>query len=275
MFFLSTQTTHSISNNGSLKVASLAHFSFCTADKLCSTRPSSRKRRLLLETLEDRRLLATLNVTATGSTIYEEGTPTNQVDYGLALTGAGNWLSTKVVITGQVDAYTADDLASSLSEIGNPTYQRREFQIGSKNSLRLAATQDELISIASIAPAYSNPYYDTKDYANDPISLAFTVTYTDPGSSVVRTLTRTRSLTIVDTDVQPTTEYVTLSTPDATANEPHNTYYIPELPHKSSPVGWVATRTCLPISRIVESPMVLLPERRSQVSIASFQTQQS
>ena len=190
------------------------------------------KRKLLqFESLEDRRLLATVNGSLTPSPIYEGGPvfspPGPNSSYSVIsanLIGSFLYANASVVITGEVDAYTVRDGSSNLitpTSTTEPDSRTYNFGLFSSLFFIVHATEDETIAHTP----------DTLDNANDNLSIEIRFDYyenmTDP-----KTATKTLPLLIIDNDTPPPTinEDLVLMASDTTATEPHSTFYQPVSP---------------------------------------------
>ena len=209
---------------------------------------STRKRRaalrkLLIEGLEDRRVLASVTLTPTPSTIFEGGLVTYQssgvpgpesgftrIDYVVSIESNAQISSIMFGISGQIDAYNfylppwnsanvvAPDSFSTSVNIPqsnyNPTTQSNEYS----GFIYIDATQDETISIVS----------DINDASNDVLQISMTANYLD-SNNVSQSKTKNATVTIIDDD-SSLNEKLTLTATDSSAAEPHSVYYIPESP---------------------------------------------
>ena len=151
-------------------------------------------RKLLIEGLEDRRVLASVTLTPTPSTIFEGGLDTFQssgvpgpesgftrIDYVVSIESNSQISSIMFGINGQIDAYNfylppwssanvvAPDSFSTSVNIPqskyNPTTQSNEYS----GFIYIDATQDETISIVS----------DINDASNDVLQISMTANYLD------------------------------------------------------------------------------------------------
>jgi hypothetical protein len=206
-----------------------------------------RKRRLLAESLEQRNLLATLTVTPSVSTIFEDNIGPNRpsmVQFTVKLSEPpsvarpngyeyGPPADTLLKITGQVDAYELD-FYTDPSVPPTPTPDYREFRPYYKDLFAISSTQDEERPVSAIVPGASNSV-DTLDYESDPLTVTVQVAYYpyigDDGwgypifSQTLQSISTDVSLTIMDGDVAPLNKAATLVNADATATEPHHVHY--------------------------------------------------
>ncbi|HUP79935.1 MAG TPA: hypothetical protein VM260_15385, partial [Pirellula sp.] len=209
---------------------------------------STRKRRaairkLLIESLEDRRVLASVTLTTWPSTIFEGGLVTYQskgvpgpesgftrIDYVVSIESNAQISSIMFGINGQIDAYqfylppwssanvVAPDSFSTSINIpqpkNNPATQSNEYS----GFIYIDATQDETLSMVS----------DINDASNDVLQVSMTANYLD-SNKVSQSKNKNATVTIIDDD-SPLNEKLTLTSTDLSAAEPHSVYYIPESP---------------------------------------------
>ena len=209
------------------------------------------RRRLLIESLEQRRLLASgdwvLTLTQSHATIYEDGA-INSSNMTLTLDGTltdqnnptfngGVITSGKMTVTGQVDAYALNEVSFVGGEGTMINAELQEFNTTTDGqtfggSFELAATQDETISIPITVPGS-----DTKDWSDDTITITVEIVYDqfkgyDDDENEIwhrdKEVSVSTTTTIVDNaDSPPPDRSVTLADDDAEAEEPHAVYYLP------------------------------------------------
>jgi len=201
---------------------------------------ASRKRRLLVESLEQRNLLATLVVTPSSATIYEnhgqDSSQPRHAGFRVTLSGADVVMhtSTRLEITGQVDAYVGGMYTTPRS-VPVPTPNFREFDAYFHDYFEIVSTDDETIPVSSIVPGANDAVVDTDDFASDQLSVKVIATYSrfigynefSMEIIEVATVSVNVPITIVDNDTPPPTRSVAIATTDSNASEPHNVYYLP------------------------------------------------